>query len=435
MNLKTVHTALAATLVGSTALAFCGFYAGKADTKLFNESSQVAIARDGNRTILTMTNDYRGDMREFALVVPIPYVFEENQIQVGDALVFERLDAYSAPRLVEYFDGNPCNDRLELEDTVPAAAPEAEGAARALGVAIERQFTVGEYDILILSAAESAGLEAWLLENGYHIPAGAGEVLRRYLRQGMKFFIAKVNLEAFDAGGFQQLRPLVMAFESEHFMLPIQLGMVNAAGPQDLVIYLLSPKGRVELSNYRTVRVPADVNVPEFVAGEFGDVYRAMFQRSYEREGKNAVFLEYAWDMSWCDPCAADPLSPEELRKAGAFWLDETSDALAPNVYLTRLHVRYEAEHFKEDLMFTVTDNRENFQGRYVLQHPYQGELSCEAAQDYVRSVGERREREAQTLANLTGWSIDEIRAKMGRYDPTVPEPRPWWERVFRLFD
>ena len=45
--------------------------------------------------------------------------------------------------------------------------------AKALGVTIEAQYTVGEYDILILSAQQSSGLETWLRENGYRIPAGA----------------------------------------------------------------------------------------------------------------------------------------------------------------------------------------------------------------------------------------------------------------------
>ena len=35
---------------------------------------------------------------------------------------------------------------------------------------IEAQYTVGEYDILILSAQQSSGLETWLRENGYRIP-------------------------------------------------------------------------------------------------------------------------------------------------------------------------------------------------------------------------------------------------------------------------
>ena len=164
--------------LSGAALAFCGFYVAKADADLFNRSSKVIIARDGPRTILSMANDFSGDVSEFALVVPIPYVFEPEQIQVGDPAIFARIDAYSAPRLVEYFDGDPCA-RYDVDEARNAAQlgddtreqfgnerPETEG------VTIEAQFSVGEYDILILGAEESVGLESWLLANGYNIPAG-----------------------------------------------------------------------------------------------------------------------------------------------------------------------------------------------------------------------------------------------------------------------
>ena len=45
------------------AYAFCGFYVAKADTKLFNKASQVVLVRDGDRTVVTMANDFRGDPR------------------------------------------------------------------------------------------------------------------------------------------------------------------------------------------------------------------------------------------------------------------------------------------------------------------------------------------------------------------------------------
>jgi len=93
---------------GHVAYAFCGFYVAKADIELFNESSKVILARAGDKTILSMANDYGGAAKDFALVVPTPYVFKQEQIRVGEPLVFERLDAYSAPRLVEYFDEDPC---------------------------------------------------------------------------------------------------------------------------------------------------------------------------------------------------------------------------------------------------------------------------------------------------------------------------------------
>lgn len=297
-----------------TAWGFCGFYVAKADTKLYNQASEVVIARDGDRTVLTMANDYQGDVKDFAIVVPVPVVLQQDQVHVGDPKIIERLDAFSAPRLVEYFDSDPCRVYM-YEDSLGAlsaqkAAPtgSANAGEAALGVTVEAKFTVGEYDIAILSAKESNGLETWLKRNGYRIPQGAKQLLQPYIRQKMKFFVAKVNLAEFDKAGYQFLRPLMMAYESPKFMLPIRLGMINAQTEQDLVVYLLSPKGQAEVTNYRTVNVPSDAEIPVFIKNEFGDFYRTMFQTTYGREGKKVVFREYTWDMAGCDPCSADPL-------------------------------------------------------------------------------------------------------------------------------
>ena len=412
------------------ALAFCGFYVAKADTKLYNQASQVVIARDSDRTILTMANDYQGEVKDFALVVPVPVVLEKEQVHIGDPKIMERLDNFSAPRLVEYFDPDPCNFYLYPP---ASAAPinRQSGGVRApsedsaLGVTVEAQFTVGEYDIVILSAKESNGLETWLNRNGYKIPRGANRLLQPYIRQNMKFFVAKVNLEEFEEAGYQFLRPIQMAYESPRFMLPIRLGMINATTEQDLIVYVLSPKGQAEVTNYRTVQVPSDSEIPVFVKDEFSDFYKSMFQTSYEREQKKVAFLEYAWDMAWCDPCAAEPLTPEELKKAGVFWLTQS----APNnVFITRLHVRYSRDKFPEDLMFQETSNRQQFQGRYVLRHPFTGEMKCAAGDEYKRSLKERFEQEAQTLAKLTGWKIEDIRSKINL---TQNQSNRWWENVW----
>ena len=424
---------------GNAASAFCGFYVARADASLYNEASQVILARDGDRTVITMANDYQGDLTEFAMVVPVPSILREGQIRVGDRRILERLDAFSAPRLVEYFDGDPCRMQLyRSEDALKSTAAAPMGSMEqerdsSLGVTVEAAYTVGEYDIVILSAEESDGLETWLRRNGYRLPRGASRALAPYIRQDLKFFVAKVNLEEQAKTGFSYLRPLQMAFESPRFMLPIRLGMLNAKGEQDLIVYVLTRGGRVETTTYRTVKIPSGQEIPPYVKEEFADTYRAMFETAHAREGRNAVFLEYFWDMGWCDPCAANPLSPAELRQAGVFWLREGADARgkagAQEVRITRLHVRYDAAHFPEDLMFQETADRQNFQARYVLRHPFQG-ATCGAADGYYRAVAERQEREAQTLANLTGWEIADIRRRAG-IDGTRVASDPWWKRIF----
>ncbi|MEO0400168.1 MAG: DUF2330 domain-containing protein [Pseudomonadota bacterium] len=443
-------SALAILSAAGGAAAFCGFYVAKADTKLFNKASKVVLMRDGDRTVITMANDYQGPLEDFAIVVPVPVVLEEGQINVADNALIDHLDAYTAPRLVEYFDEDPCAARRFDDRVMSMAAPAAEAEVlrkkNSLGVTVEAEYTVGEYDIQILSAEESGGLVEWLTTNGYKIPDGAESVLGSYIKQGTKFFVAKVNLDAQADTGLAYLRPLQMAFESPKFILPIRLGMANADdegdGRQELFVFALTRTGRVETTNYRTVKLPTGSDVPLFVKDEFGDFYKSMFDAQTKKENGKAVFLEYAWDMAWCDPCAADPLSQEELRKLGVYWLPGGGDrgadrrimpGPAQDVFVTRLHVSYNAETFPEDLMFKETGDRSNFQGRYVLRHPYEGEASCAAADDYRASLPKRFEREAQTLANLTDWDVNAIRDKMNDKGQTfeTPKPTPWWRRLW----
>ena len=407
---------------------FCGFYVAKADSKLYNQASQVVIARDSDRTILTMANDYQGDVKDFAIVVPVPVAIEKEQVRIGDPKIVERLDAFSAPRLVEYFDDNPCQVYYPTE-ALPPPAPVAgfgtpQKSESALGVTIESRFNVGEYEILILSAKESNGLETWLKQNGYRIPSGASQLLQPYIRQQMKFFVAKVNLKEFNQTGYESLRPLMIAYESPKFMLPIRLGMINSKTAQDLIVYVLSPKGQAEVTNYRTVKVPSDSEIPLFVKNEFGDFYQAMFQNAYTKEGKKVAFLEYAWDMGSCDPCSAEPLTTDELKKAGVFWLKPNEGT---NVFISRIHVRYTRDRFPEDLTFQETANREQFQGRYVLRHPFTGEMKCAAAAEYQKSLTERSQQQAQTLAQLTGWKLEDIRQKM----KLASQPEPFWRSIW----
>ncbi len=423
-----------AWLAAAPAHAFCGFYVGKADASLFNSASQVIIARDGPRTVISMLNDYQGEPREFALVVPVPQVLQRGQVNVGDRRIFERIDAYSSPRLAEYRDDNPCEPRIALQRALPAAAAgrattaETDTRARATGVTVEARYTVGEYDIAILSARESDGLEVWLRDNGYRLPAGASAALAPYLKLGMKFFVARVNLAEHARSGSALLRPLQFAFESEKHMLPLRLGMLNANGPQDLIVYALGRQGRVEATNYRTVRLPANVELPGFVKQDFASFYRAMFDRQAQREGLRAVFTEYVWDTGWCDPCAADPLTPAELRQAGVFWSD------TQRTVLTRLHVRYTPQTFPEDLMLQETRDRANFQTRYVLRQPWTGPAECDAAAAYLDQVRQRHDRQARTLSDLTGWELARVLDRMELKPPFAPQPdsAPWWRSLWQ---
>ena len=427
---------IAPMLGGDAASAFGGMYVARTDGPLFNHSSKVVIARHDGKTVITMINDYQGALEEFAVVVPVPSVLERGQIHVSDGAIVDRLDAYTAPRLVKRLDGDPCRAAGPDAGTAPAAR---RGAVDALGVSVDAAYAVGEYDIVILAAEDSDGLAEWLRANGYRLPGGAEEALADHVARGMRFFVARVNLEEQSKIGYRYLRPLQMAFESEDFALPIRLGVANAGEPQELLVYLLTREGRGEIVNYPTRTMPADVELPLFVENDFARFYGALFETEVAAAGGATVFLEYAGEVSRCAPCAAEPLSPDELRRLGVFWLLEADPdtAAPPEVFVTRLHLRYDAAGFQEDLRFRESGDRTGFQVSYVLREPWRGEPRCAAARDDLSALPARFEAEAQTLARLTGWPIAEIRARMEANGQPFALPqllaaeRRWWERLW----
>ncbi len=294
------------------------------------------------------------------------------------------------------------------------------GAAKKkdLGVRIEAKYLVGEYDILILSAKESTGLKTWLTENGYKIPDGAEEVLDPYIKSNLKFFVVKVNEAEKKKLPGHFLRPIQIAFSSPRFMLPIRLGMANADGDQDMIVYAFTKRGRIECTNYRTVSLPTGKKIPLFVQQNFQNFYANLFQHQWTEEGKSVAMLEYAWDVSpknylKCDPCVAAAPSVKDLVQSGVWWIrrdwnnydndDDITDPGSDQVFFTRMHIRYNRSAFPQDLMFQETANAENFQARYIITHPATGDFSCEAGKKYLASLRQRRREEMEMLTRLTG--------------------------------
>src|SRR5262245_51667390 len=179
--------ALAASAPSESA-AFCGFYVAGAGAKLFNNATMVVLMRDGTRTVLSMQNNYQGPPTDFAMVVPVPVVLQKENVKTLPREIFGRVDKLAAPRLVEYWEEDPCAPPVEYERLRKAGGVPAPTALAAEdGVKIEAQFTVGEYEVVILSAKESTGLDRWLRANKYNIPAGAEPYLKSYVESGSKF--------------------------------------------------------------------------------------------------------------------------------------------------------------------------------------------------------------------------------------------------------
>jgi uncharacterized protein (TIGR03382 family) len=401
----------AAALIATTtrAEAFCGFYVGGAGSEMFNNATEVVLMRHGTTTVLSMQNNYQGPPQNFALVVPVPVVVKEAQVKTLPRELFAKIDVLGAPRLVEYWEQDPCHPDQEL--MMFAGAPQAENIVlesssgdsdeREYHVKIEAKFSVGEYNIVVLSAQESTGLERWLHANKYQIPPAAEPLLRPYVEQGMKFFVAKVDPKKVTfTGGMATLSPLRFYYDSTDFSLPIRLGLANSSGTQDLIVNILAPNMRYEVANHPNVTIPTNLNVNDSVRTRFGEFYAALFDHTLQRV-PGAVVTEYAWDSGSCDPCPGPTLDPTDLATLGADVIASTyKDVDAAGYTLTRLHARY-GKDVTNDLVFRAVepitggrgipdehgamssditrDGSNNFQGRYVILHPWTGEIACES--------------------------------------------------------
>ena len=316
--LRTLTLTAASLLAAPAASAFCGFYVAGSDASLRNRATSVVLLRDGARTVLSMQNAYEGPPENFALVIPVPVVVPRENVRTLPREVFARVDRLDAPRLVEMWEQDPCPPPQDGEPRETARAPGPRYAQRAMGVRVEAQFAVGEYDVVVLSATDSVGLDAWLRLERYHIPEGASDLLAPYVRGGSRFFVARVDTSRVRfENGRAMLSPLRVHYDSDTFTLPIRLGLVNSPGTQDLIVHILGHRQRFDVANRPNLFAPTNLDVRDSVRRRFGEFYNALYDKTVART-PGAVVTEYAWTAGNCDPCPDEPLSVGELLTLGA---------------------------------------------------------------------------------------------------------------------
>jgi MYXO-CTERM domain-containing protein len=399
---------VATAITAKPAAAFCGFYVGGAGAEMFNHATQVVLMRHGTTTVLSMQNNYQGPPDKFALVVPVPVVVREQNVKTLPRELFQKIDILGAPRLVEYWEADPCmvddededapRKRMKSDDAEADAADT--GKEREYRVHIEAKFSVGEYDIVVLSAKDSTGLDGWLRANRYEIPRGAEPLLRPYIEQGTKFFVAKVDPKKVKfVNGMATLSPLRFHYDSPELALPIRLGLANSSGEQDLIVNILAPNDqRYEVANYPNVTIPTNLLVNDAVRTRFAEFYAALFDHTV-RQVPNAVVTEYAWSAGSCDPCPGPTLDPDDIATLGGDVITATYQNIDMSDFaLTRLHARY-GKGVTNDLVFRAVEpiaggrgipdahggmetavtheGVNNFQGRYVITHPWTGAITC----------------------------------------------------------
>jgi hypothetical protein len=371
------------------AQAFCGAYVGSVDDgPLSNHSSKVILARDGMRTTLTLSNDIQGSAGDFAMLIPVPSLQEED-VRVLDPTVVEAVENYSSPRLVSYtcedfyeptqrWTTVGCNDYYQMTANADA------GSVQTSTVNVEAQFLVGEYEIVVLSAVESEDLMLWLESEGYGVPDSTSDLLQEYIDQGTQFMAAKISLNALEDGPLW-LNPLQISYESETIGLPITLGTANSPGEQELIIYALTSwdDGQLAITNYPKRELETnDCMLEEGV--DFSDHFYGELDQAFDNDdGQAGWVFEYGWAPYHCDPCVDGEALSENLVTELGF------SQGAQGAYFSKLRMRYSPDQVTGDLNLVGSRITENEQVRYIEFNESMGDRFEVCGQGYVETLGD----------------------------------------------
>jgi hypothetical protein len=354
-------------LLTQSASAFCGTYVASAGGDMYNTSSQVVIGRQGTRTTLTMTSDISGPSVPTALVVPVPPTMSEADFKEIDPELMQRLDSYSAPRLVAY----DCDTLSSSASSAPASCDCQEILTQAGETLLEEigdfaldyvetraNFYIGNTEVFLLDATASGALVDWLEDAGFGVPGPTAALLDEYVQAGSHFLVADMTL---DLGGSDDeddyVTPLQMTYESPALTLPIKLGSANSSGVQHLTVYVIGD-GQARITNYEQVKNDGGECMPP--DDDFGPFYEDWVDDVLD-EGKRdgaTWTTEYAWAPVHCDPCSDYPLTQDEVEAFG-YGKD------AEGAFFTRLHMRFTPAQAKDDLQLQLFDGS-NSQVRFI---------------------------------------------------------------------
>jgi hypothetical protein len=357
-----------AIFLPGSALAFCGTYVGSAGDTILNQASQVVFVREGKRTTITMANDFSAAGTTFGLLIPVPGDFDPSDLREFDMGTVERVDAYAAPRLVEY----TCED-LHGGSAKDAGCACAGALATSLLAGLALDALPGFLDEVGLARAELQldtlapqtveALSDALALNGFVLSEDAAGLLEEYIAAGSGFIQVKVDLPESNPAAALWLPPLQFSYRSETASLPIRLGALNGVGTQDLILHTITGPGdgAMGISNFPEVTVESECMWKEDGLQTFSGYYEEKLQEAFEASGGQAAWIrEYTWSPTACDPCTGGgPLDAGLLSELG--YRGDPSVAT-----LSRLHLRYDPSAVSGDLMLYATNTISNQQIRFI---------------------------------------------------------------------
>ena len=385
-----------------------------AQQPVFN-TTRIVLAWDAGHAVLTIDLGTPGQADGHALLLPIPGEVETQKIEAGDLSALEHLDDATAPRLTEV---------LEIPCALPPLAP----TSRDTMFSHRAKNDTGAYEAMVIAPVRIEEIEKHLYGSRFNLSQSIRSIIASYIKQKMRFILVRKADKLSETRPPSAFQLLKISYDTKNFILPIRLN--SNQGLQDILLFTLTRHGRVEPANYITTKLKTDVKLPLFIRQDFSNFYQAMFDRANRGDTPRSVLLEYFGSGESCLTCLAPSLNVSDLRSLGAT-REIPKGGDSQNVYVTRLHARFDTTHFPEDLILNETRDRESFVARYLLPTLSTAQIACPAGKDYQESLSNSAWHQAQELQKLTGWPASDIMIKMAetgqslRYTPHDTERDP----------
>jgi len=339
-------SALLLVVISLPALADGGFIPVVHGVANSADQRAIIIDRGGAETIVLQTA-YDGDASDFAWVVPLPELISGGDaIGTADPRVFDVLHDLTAPRSV--------GSQYAASAGVCGCAG-SEGARVENGVTVWETLRVEDYDVAVLSAAESTDLTAWLAGNGYGLPAGSGDTLQYYVDK--QWFFVAFKIAPVDDGGNvgdgglgppgagqsgEELRPITITFPTRQLVFPLRISRVSTRDRVEVLLYIMASH-RMDGDNYTTVEVGTPAT---WLGDDFDRTYDGWFEGTIADAGGKALVVEYA---GWVPEYALDGPAFDGLDLPGGAR------------FVTRLRTRLRPAQMDADVMMVAAASDEHF--------------------------------------------------------------------------
>jgi hypothetical protein len=463
--LRHVRRSLASVLfllaLATPARAFPGVCVGRGGASCLVHTTHVVVLRDRGTTVVTVMADYEGPITPFLFVLPVPSDVTAERVQTVKRGIVGRLEQISAPRLLTFYEQDPCRPgpaEQAWEERIlahgrgfltpgwvpPLSSADREPEEPKVSKDPVLKGVESEFRYQVLSVPGPSELARALRERGYPLSQAGLDALGPSLRAGRGLLLAEVMPDRAELLGDRRLQLGGVRYWSRQPLttLPVRLGLLNARGRQDLFVYVLDREHRYQARDYENRIPPSNLEIdPERMPG-VGPLYDALFERIRARSPR-AFVTEFAWSTAGCgEPCPDEPLQPRELLSLGGDVVaSEGTEEEKPSYVLSRLHSRYDAASLPHDVELAPAERalragvgipkgpsaelshgagpaaRDQIQVRFVAVRPWEGAIPCPTPERFRWGKPWRGEPRP---VSRTAFGLDLSRAP---HDPTLLGP------------